>query len=104
MGLELEHLAVQHAPPVAAKVEALTNHRLEVVPHQPLLDQVRFSERAPDFFRRMRKLAFNNHRAGVTHWSILLSKSSRSSNRPFQKRVIWCAQPISGASALTSAL
>jgi hypothetical protein len=33
---------------------------LEVVPHQPLLDQVRLRERSPDLFRRIWHLTFDN--------------------------------------------
>src|SRR3954468_8613107 len=39
-------LAVQHAAPVTTKIETMTHVRLEVVFHQPLLDQVWLRERA----------------------------------------------------------
>jgi hypothetical protein len=38
----------------------MVRDRLEIVFHQPLLDQVRLGQRAPDFLRRMRRLAFDN--------------------------------------------
>src|SRR5258708_40063883 len=83
--LDGQDLAVQHAAPVSAKVETVTDDWLEVVLHQPLLDQVWLGERAPDLFRRMRYLAFDNDGARfdrrIAHWSIRSSKSPRSSNR-----------------------
>src|SRR5882757_894179 len=106
--LDGEHLAIQHAAPVSAKIETVTHGRLEVVLHQPLLDQMRLRERAPDLFRRMRDLAFDNDRArfgrSFVHWSILLSRSSRSSNRLCQKPAIWLVQSVSGAKARSCAL
>src|ERR1700719_2057229 len=36
--------------PVRAKIETVADDRLEIVLHQPLLDQVRLGERAPDLF------------------------------------------------------
>ena len=99
--LDGEDLAVQHAAPVSAKIETVTHDRLEVVLHQPLLDQVRLRERAPELFRRIRDLPFDNDGArfgrGIAHWSILLSRSSRWSNRLCQKPAIWLVQSISGA-------
>src|SRR5262245_12111737 len=38
--LDREDLAVQHAAPVSAKIETVTHGWLEVILHQPLLDQV----------------------------------------------------------------
>ena len=74
---------------------------LEVVLHQPLLDQVRLRERAPDLFRRKRDLTFDNDGARFdrwfVHWSILFSRSSRSSNRLSQNPAIWLVQSIKGA-------
>src|SRR5215213_9597460 len=82
--LDGEHLAIQHAAPVAPKIEMVTHDWLEVVLHQPFLHQVGLRERAPEFFRRMRHLAFDEDGAGfsrcIGHWSIRLSKSSRLSN------------------------
>src|SRR5262249_900000 len=106
--LDREDLAVQHAAPVAAQIEAVAHGWLEVVLHEPLLDQVWLRERAPHLFRRMRDLAFDNdgERLGrsFVHWSILLSRSSRSSNRRPQNPAIWPVQSISGAKALSWAL
>src|SRR3954468_6941312 len=82
--LDGRYLTVDSAP-VSTKIETVVHDRLEVVLHQPLLDQVRLRERAPDLFRRMRYLAFDDDGArlgrGVGHWSILLSRSSSWSNR-----------------------
>ena len=79
----------------------MTHVRLEIVLHQPLLDQVWLRERAPDLFRRIGYLPFDNDGErfgrGVAHWSILLSRSSRSSNRLCQNPAIWLVQSISGA-------
>src|SRR5207253_8754886 len=79
--LDGEDLAIQHAAPVSAKIETMTHDWLEVVLHQPLLHQVWLRERAPDLFRRMRHLPFDNDGArfgrGIDHWSILLSRPSR---------------------------
>src|SRR3712207_4106236 len=73
--LDLEDLAIDSTP-VTAKVEAMVNDRLEVVLHEPLLDQVWLGERAPDLLRRERKLTFDDDGArfgrGIGHWSILL--------------------------------
>jgi hypothetical protein len=41
---------------------------------------------------------------GFAHWSILLSRSSRSSNRLCQNPAIWLVQSIRGASAPSCAL
>src|SRR5258708_1680275 len=49
--LDGQDLTVDHAP-VAAKIETVLDDRLEVVFHQPLLDQVWMGKRAPDLFRR----------------------------------------------------
>src|SRR6185312_4654377 len=106
--LDGEDLAVQHAAPVSAKIEPVAHDRLEVVLHEPLLDQVRLRERAPDPFRRIRQLTFDDDGAGFghgfAHWSILLSRSSRWSNRLCQKPAIWLVQSISGAKAPSCAL
>src|SRR5437763_4884692 len=78
--LDGEDLAVQYAAPVAAKIETMTHDWLEVVFHQPLLNQVRLRERTPDLFQRKRYLSFDNDGErfgrGVAHWSILFSRSS----------------------------
>src|SRR6202000_2683488 len=42
------------------KIEAMAYNWLEVVLHQPLLDQVWLCERAPDLFRRKCELAFDD--------------------------------------------
>src|SRR3954449_1910043 len=49
--LDGEDLAVQHAAPLAAKVEAVAHVRLEVVLHQPFLDQMWLRQRAPGSLR-----------------------------------------------------
>src|SRR5580704_1955813 len=82
--LDCHYLTVDSAP-VRAKIETVVHDRLEVVLHEPLLDQVWLRERAPDLFRRERDLPFDNDGKrfgrGFAHWSILLSRSSRWSNR-----------------------
>src|SRR5258708_5179216 len=82
--LDCPDLSVERAP-VCVKIETVVHDRLEVVLHQPLLDQVWLRERAPDLFRRKSYLPFDNdgERFGrsIVHWSILLSRSSRWSNR-----------------------
>src|SRR5438477_6249724 len=74
--LDRQDLTVNSAP-VCAKIETVAHDRLEIVLHQPLLDQVWLRERAPDFFRRKRYLAFNHDgkRFGrsIVHGSILFS-------------------------------
>src|SRR6266480_1833773 len=105
--LDCQDLTVDGAP-VCAKIETVVHDRLEVVLHQPLLDQVWLRERAPDLFRRIRDLTFDNdgERFGrsFVHWSILLSRSSRWSNRLCQNPAIWLVQSISGAKAPSCAL
>src|ERR1700730_5267575 len=77
--LDCQDLTVDSAP-VCAKIETVVHDRLEVVLHEPLLDQVWLRERAPDLFRRIRYLPFDNdgERFGrsIAHWSILLRRSS----------------------------
>src|SRR5439155_12931655 len=105
--LDSHDLTVDSAP-VCAKIETVVHDRLEVVLHQPLLDQVWLRERAPDLFRRMRYLTFDNDGEGfgrsMGHWSILFSRSSRWSNRLCQNPAIWLVQSISGLRALGAAL
>src|SRR6266436_269500 len=105
--LDGQDLTVDGAP-VCAKIETVVDDRLEVVLHQPLLDQVWLRERAPDLFRRKGYLPFDNDKErfgrGIAHWSILLSKSSSWSNRLCQKPAIWLVQSISGAKAPSCAL
>ena len=48
--------------PVGAKIEAVADDRLEVVLHEPLLDQVRLRKRAPDLFRRIGDFALDDDR------------------------------------------
>src|SRR5947209_390738 len=73
---DCHYLTVDSAP-VCAKIEAVVHDRLEVVLHQPLLDQVWLRERAPDLFRRIRYLTLDNDGErfgrGFAHWSILLN-------------------------------
>src|SRR5262249_38942275 len=82
--LDRQDLTVDSAP-VRAKIETVVHDGLEIGLHQPLLDQVWLGERAPDLFRRIRHLTFDDdgERFGrrFVHWSILFSRSSRSSNR-----------------------
>src|SRR5215472_6082902 len=105
--LDCQDLTVDSAP-VCAKIETVAPERLEVVLHEPLLDQLGLRERAPDPFRRKRYLPFDNdgERFGrrFVHWPILLSRSSRWSNRLCQNPAIWLVQSISGASAPSCAL
>src|SRR5271166_4460568 len=102
-----QDLTVDSAP-VCAKIETVVHDRLEIVLHEPLLDQVWLRERAPDLVQRIRYLTFDNdgERFGrnIGHWSILLSRSSRWSNRLCQNPAIWLAQSISGAKAPSCAL
>src|SRR5262252_4731280 len=44
--LDGKDLAVQRAAPVSAKIEGMADDGLEIVLHEPLLDQVRLRERA----------------------------------------------------------
>src|SRR5580658_1558092 len=105
--LDCRDLTVDSAP-IAAQIETVAHDRVEVVLHEPLLDQVWLRERAPDLFRRKRNVPLDNdaERFGrsVGHWSILLSRSSSWSNRPCQKPVIRLVQSISGAKAPSCAL
>src|ERR1700730_8704220 len=105
--LDCHYLTVDSAP-ACAKIEAVVHDRLEIVLHEPLLDQVWLGERAPDLFRRIRYLTFDNDGArfgrSIGHWSILLSRSSRWSNRFCQNAAIWLVQSISGAKAPSCAL
>src|SRR5436190_19089552 len=95
--LDFQDLTVDHDARVGfrvpAKFEAVTGDWLEIVLHEPLLDQVRLREGAPDLFRRMRHLTFDDDGACfgrlIGHWSILLSRSSRSSNWLCQNPAIW---------------
>src|SRR5215469_2604416 len=105
--LDCQDLTVDSAP-VCTKTETMVHYRLEVVLHQPLLDQVWLRERAPDLFRRIRDFPFDNDGKffgrGFAHWSILLSRFSRRSKRLCQKPAIWLVQSISGARAPSCAL
>src|SRR5260370_16365332 len=89
--LDGQDLTVDSAP-VSAKIETVVHDRLEVVLHEPLLDQVWLGERAPDLFRRKRYLPFDNDggRFGrtIAPWSTLFSRSSSWSNRFCQKPAI----------------
>src|SRR6185437_17107743 len=77
--LDGELLAVDGAP-VGAKTERMVHDRLEVVLHQPLLDQVWLRERAPDLLRRKSQLPFDNDGARFgrrfAHWSIPSRRAS----------------------------
>src|ERR1700687_1494087 len=76
--LDGHDLTVDGAP-ISAKIETMVHDRLEVVLHEPLLDQVWLRERAPDLFRRIRDLTFDNDGARFSrcfvHWSIILTRS-----------------------------
>src|SRR5271166_3917323 len=69
--LDCQDLTVDSAP-VCAKIETVVDDRLEIVLHQPLLDQVRLRERAPDLFRRKRDFSFDSDGkcfgGGFAHW------------------------------------
>src|SRR5262249_3417342 len=54
-----QDLTVDSAP-VCAKIETVVHDRLEVVLHEPLLDQVWLRERTPNLLRRIRYLTFDN--------------------------------------------
>src|SRR3954453_210844 len=92
-GFDDQHLAVDHAVPVrqwrGAEAEPVADDGLEVVPHQPLLEQRALRKGAPDLLRRVRHLPLDDEgtRGGDWwgHWSILLRRSSRRSNRSRQK-------------------
>src|SRR5438093_1445234 len=105
--LDRHDLTVDSAP-VCAKIETVVHDRLEVVLHQPLLDQVWLRERAPDLFRRMRYFPFDNDGEGFSrsfaHGSILFSRSSRWSNRLCQNPTMWLVQSISGVRPWGAAL
>src|SRR5262245_11286677 len=89
-------------------METVAHDRLEIVLHQPFLYQVLLRQRAPDLLWWMGDFTCDNDRAHFgrrfLHWSILFSRSSRSSKRLRQKPVIWLVQSISGASAPSCAL
>src|ERR1700736_3435038 len=57
--LDCRYLTVDSAP-VCAKIETVVHDGLEVVLHEPLLDQMGLRERAPDLFRRISYLPFND--------------------------------------------
>src|SRR5438105_2426442 len=63
--LDCHYLTVDSAP-VCAKIETVVHDRLEIVFHQPLLDQVWLRERAPDLFRRMRYFPFDTDGGGFS--------------------------------------
>ena len=60
-----EDLAIDDAVPIAiglrAQIEAVPHGGLEIVLHQPFREQMRLGERAPDLFRRMGEIAFDDH-------------------------------------------
>src|SRR5260370_31789845 len=97
--LDCQDLTVDSAP-VCAKIATVVHDGLEIVLHQPLLDQVWLRERAPDLFRRKSYLPFDNdgERFGrsIVHWSILLSRSSRWSNRLLKPPTFPAPQSLCG--------
>src|SRR3984957_13136454 len=109
--IERRHLATDRSVPIAHRLrpkrELSAEARLEVILHQLLFDQVRLGERAPNLLRRMQHHALDDDgaRGGelFAHWSILLSRSSRPSNRLSQNPFICPVQSISGLKARTSA-
>src|SRR5580700_7434196 len=58
--LDCHYLTVDSAP-VCAKIETVVHDRLEVVLHEPLLDQMTLRERPPNFFRRMGQVPFDDN-------------------------------------------
>src|ERR1700722_6816987 len=78
-----------------AQIEAMTHERVEIVLHEPLLDQMWLRERAPDLLRRMGQLTFDNDgaRFGLVHWSITSAPAQMvdvgarrsSSGMPYQR-------------------
>src|SRR4030088_3267642 len=54
------HCLTVDSAPLCAKIQTVVHDRLEVVLHEPLLDQVRLRERAPNLFRRKRYLPFDD--------------------------------------------
>src|SRR6516165_2177057 len=89
-----EDLTVDDAVPMrhwpGAEIKLVPDNRLEVVLHQPFLDQRSLGEGAPNLFRRMRHLQLDDDGTrgdggGSGHWSILFSKASRRSSRPRQR-------------------
>src|SRR5262249_1320156 len=88
-----EDLAVDDTVPsgygLGAEVERVADDWLEVVLHQPFLEQRAWREDAPDLLRWMRHLSFDDDGAGgeggFGHWSIPFSRVSRRSKRSRQK-------------------
>src|SRR5579883_604715 len=82
--LDDQNLTIDHEVEVGSrrslKIEAVTDNRLEIVLHEPFLDQMRLCKRTPDLFRRMRELTLDNNGARpcrpFVHWSIRLRRSS----------------------------
>src|SRR5262249_46596269 len=87
---------------VSAKIETVVDDRLEVVLHEPLLDQVWLRERAPDLFWRIRDLTFDDDGArfsrSMGHWFILLRcplthslvSSENGRGEPWSPRRVQC--------------
>src|SRR5271166_6733707 len=101
-----QDLTVDSAP-VCAKIETVVHDRLEIVLHEPLLDQVWLGESAPDLFRRIRQFFFDHKRAGfggVSHVSILFRRDSRRSIRSRQNAPYRPIQSMRGTSPFGSAL
>ena len=83
--LDGEHLAIDDAVPVggSAQTESVADDRREVVLHQPFRDQMRLRERAPDLFRRIRHLAFDDD--GTAFRSRLIGPSFSTSFEPSKR-------------------
>jgi hypothetical protein len=62
--LEGQHLGIDESVPLrrrrGAEGEAMTHDRLEIVLHQPVLDQRALGQRPPYLLRRMRQLALDD--------------------------------------------
>ena len=92
MRLDLEDLTVDGAP-VATKIEPVIRDQFEVVLHQPFLDQMRLSQRAPDLFRRIGDLAFDDDGACFGSSSVM-APSFTSLNWPGERRLaLRCSAP-----------
>ena len=62
-----------------AEAETMANDGLEIILHQPSLDQGAIRERSPDFFRRVWHFSFHDEsacRSGIRHLSILFNRFS----------------------------
>ena len=129
--LDQEDFTVDDSAPVGdgrgAEAETMVYGGLEIIFHQPLLDESALGEGAPDFLRGMRHVAFDDEGAclgrrlggclgerlggclgrrlcRVGHLSILFSRFSSWSNRSRQNAPYWLIQSTRGARACGCAL